>query len=147
MKKIIIPPVFFIASILLISLIYFILPGLNYIIYPYNLSGIIVVIFGFIIIGKARGLFAKYKTPHNFKLSIVLINEGIYGKTRNPMYVGFFVMLVGIVICFGNLLSFVVPLLFIFSINKIFIPFEENMMLDIFGDKYKEYTEKVKRWF
>lgn len=146
MKKLIIPPVFVLISLISEITLYIFLPKLNLITFPYNLSGIVITFLGFIIMGKSRDLFKKHETTLDIKESSSLIKEGIFLKTRNPMYCGMFLLLLGISICFRNLLSIMVPFLFLLSIQMIFIPKEEKMLLEKFGEDYLDYKKKVKRW-
>ena len=96
--------------------------------------------------GKARDLFKKHNTKLAIETSSSLVTEGPYSKTRNPMYIGMFLLLLGIAVCFANLLSMLTPLGFILAIHLIFIPKEEKLMHEAFGNQYLEYKGKVKRW-
>ena len=100
MKNIFIPPVLVFLSLILIILIHFLLPPFNLIRFPYNLVGIVLVFIGIHISGQSHDLLKKYKTPSTFEKPVVLIDEGIYKKTRNPMYLGMHTILMGIAICF-----------------------------------------------
>ena len=146
MKKILIPPVFVLLGLLLIISFYFIFPHLNYIPFPVNLIGIVFMFFGFLMNSEAWELLKKYETPHSFEKSVVLVNEGIFKKTRNPMYIGMFLLLLGSASCFGNLISILIPFLFLVIVRIIFIPFEEKMLEEIFGKQYQEYKKQVRRW-
>jgi len=146
MKKILIPPVFVFLSLILIVVFYILFPHLNIILFPYNLLGIVFIFLGIHTSGQSRDLFKKYKTTSDFNKPSCFIDEGIYKKTRNPMYLGMFCLLLGIAIFFQNLLSLIVPFFFVWVINALFIPFEEKMMLDTFGDQYKEYKMHVRKW-
>jgi protein-S-isoprenylcysteine O-methyltransferase Ste14 len=146
MKNVVIPPVFVFLSLVLIFLFYFKLPILNVIPFPANLTGILIIIFGFSMMGKARMLFKKYKTNLDFNISSYLVTEGIYSKTRNPMYLGMFLFLLGIAVCFRNLISCIIPFVFLLTIRIIFIPKEENLMTERFGQEYQHYKKSVRRW-
>lgn len=146
MNKILIPPVFVFISLCLIILFYFLLPGYNWIPFPYNFLGVLIAFSGFVIMGKTRDLFDKYKTTLGFDKSSHLINEGIFIKTRNPMYVGMFLFLFGISICFTNLFSILTSIAFILAIRICFISREEKLLNDEFGDIYSAYKKQVRRW-
>ena len=85
--------------------------------------------------GKSRELFRRYDTALGFENANYLITEGIFSKTRNPMYMGMFLFLLGISLCFMNLFSQLIAFLFFFLFHFYFIPQEEKMMLDQFGQK------------
>lgn len=147
MKNLFIPPAVVLYSVIFIILFYLFLKQFNIIPFPYNLGGIIITFVGFTIMGKSRDLFNKYKTTLGFDKSSYLIDEGIFSKTRNPMYIGMFLLLLGIALCFRNLFSVLIPFLFIFITMIAYIPKEEKLMQESFGQKYIEYKERVKRWF
>jgi len=146
MKKLIIPPVFVLISIILIVLFYFVSPKFNLIAFPYNLSGILLSFIGFTIMGKSRDLFKKYKTNLDIKESSHLITEGVFSKTRNPMYIGMFLLLLGFAICFQNIFSIITPFGFLLIIRLIIFPKEERLMSNVFGQEYLDYKKKVGRW-
>jgi len=83
-----IPPTYFMAGLFGIIISYFIFPVMNFIPFPVNLTGVVVLISGFILVSQAHSLFEKHSTPHNFDESTKLIIEGIFKYTRNPMYLG-----------------------------------------------------------
>ncbi|MBA7511575.1 hypothetical protein ES705_03571 [subsurface metagenome] len=142
-----IPPLYLLLSVLLIISFYFIFPGLNIVPRPYNLGGIILMFLGFIIVGKAKDLFKKFVTPTSFEKSTFLIAEGIFNYSRNPMYLGMVLFLTGFSICFGNIISLVIPFIFLSIMAYVFIPYEEKKMKITFGNDYLDYKRKVRRWF
>jgi len=75
-----------------------------------------------------------------------MVAEGTYKFTRNPMYLGVTIALLGAAIFFGNALSFLSPLIFFLIMNYYFVPREEKLMENIFGKKYLEYKKQVRRW-
>ncbi|PKN05072.1 MAG: hypothetical protein CVU74_03650 [Deltaproteobacteria bacterium HGW-Deltaproteobacteria-9] len=146
MKKILIPPVFLLFGFILIALFYCFVPPLNVIPSPYNLGGLVIAFPGFACMGITSLLFKKHRTTLFIAKSSCMITEGIFGKTRNPMYVGMFLALLGFSLCSMNVLSLTIPFVFIALINKMFIPVEEKLMLKTFGQDYVNYRNKVRRW-
>ncbi|HUM46078.1 MAG TPA: isoprenylcysteine carboxylmethyltransferase family protein [Chitinophagales bacterium] len=75
-----------------------------------------------------------------------LVVSGLYRFSRNPMYVGVMMMLV------GEFLFFQSPDLLLYSIgiftafNIFIILFEEPRLRKDFGKAYDRYCEKVRRW-
>ena len=96
--------------------------------------------------GKARDLFKKYQTTLTFEEASFLITEGIFSKTRNPMYLGMFMLLLGLGISFMNLFSIITAIAFVMLLHMYFIPREEKHMLELFGKDYLNYKHNVKRW-
>ena len=75
-----------------------------------------------------------------------LVTHGIYNRTRNPMYLGFTIMLLGVAVHLGNYLAFAVLPLFSFLLTRLQIIPEERNMRAIFGDQYEAYVARVRRW-
>ena len=111
--------------------------------------GSFMIISGLIIILSAIILFKKYQTtitPLNPSNATKLITDGIYKFSRNPMYLGLLLVLVGISIILNLTGGFFFILLFILYINLFQILPEENAMLDLFKDEFLEYKKNVRRW-
>ena len=109
----------------------------------------LLLIFGFYIVIRSSRLFAHAKTSIDplrpFK-STSLITNDIYKYSRNPMYFGYLLIILGSSVYLGNVISiFIIPL-FIFTINFLQIIPEEEALKDIYGPRYDEYLSKVRRW-
>ena len=114
-----------------------------------NFFGSIMIISGFIIILSAIILFKKYKTtitPLNPSNSTKLITVGIYKFSRNPMYLGLLLVLLGISFMINIIGGFLLIPLFILYLNLFQIIPEENAMVDLFKDEFLEYKKNVRRW-
>ncbi len=146
MKKLFIPPTLIAYCILLMIAFYFFIPQFNLIKVPYNLVGILIAFSGFVLMGKSRDLFRKHQTTLKIEKSKYLINEGVFSITRNPMYLGMSILLIGFSIFSTNLISLVLPFTFMKIVSSIFIPKEEQLLFETFGEDYLEYKKKVKRW-
>ena len=62
------------------------------------------------------------------------------------MYLGMNLILWGISILLGSLITFIFPIVFIILIKRLFIEFEENNLEKRFGKRYIDYKKKVRRW-
>jgi protein-S-isoprenylcysteine O-methyltransferase Ste14 len=69
-----------------------------------------------------------------------------YTWTRNPMYLGLATTLFGLAIFFGSIVMLLAPLAFFAVIDRIVIPREEETMERLFGQEYRDYTYRVRRW-
>ena len=109
--------------------------------------GLIILLIGLSITFYSFYLFKKNKTPiiPGTKPTFV-VQSGPYKFTRNPMYLGVTLALLGISIYIGNLLSLLSPLIFFIAMNLVYIPFEEKLMENLFGKLYLNYKKKVRRW-
>lgn len=93
--------------------------------------------------------FRKAKTtvnPTQPTATSSIVTSGIYRISRNPMYVGFLLVLTGLAV----FLSHVLPLLFlpafVLYMNRFQISPEERVLLAKFGADYESYKQAVRRW-
>ena len=113
--------------------------------YKYFFTTLLLILRFYIIIRSSQ-LFAKAKTSIDplrpFK-STYLITNDIYKYSRNPMYLGYLLILLSSSVCLGNVISIIIIPLFIFIINFIQIIPEEEALKDLFGPNYDEYLLEV----
>ena len=76
----------------------------------------------------------------------VVVTEGLYRFSRNPMYLGFVFVLFGVAILFGKLSPFVVVVTFFLIADRWYIIFEERAMDRKFGETYQNYKIQTRRW-
>ena len=110
--------------------------------------GIVLVIVGLAIAAPAVIAFRRAGTeiqptsPSNR----VLVVTGPFRSTRNPMYLGMLVMMIGIAFLIGSWPMLLAPLAFFILVNAVSMPFEEEKMARQFGDVYAAYKARVRRW-
>lgn len=75
-----------------------------------------------------------------------LIASGPYRITRNPMYVGLVLLYVGVAGVLSEPWALILLPMPVLIIHRIVIPFEEKRMLEIFGDTFASYCDRVRRW-
>lgn len=74
-----------------------------------------------------------------------LITEGIYKYSRNPAFVGFYLMFIGLFLVYIDVITCISMLLNIYAMNKLVI--EEEMHLEeVFGKEYTDYKKKAPRY-
>jgi len=109
--------------------------------------GFALVVLGFLL-GLAAFLeFRRARTtldPHGSVASIVTL--GIYRFSRNPIYVGFLLMVIGIPLNSGTYWGAVLAPIFVTICNKLVIEREEAYLEKKFGDVYTSYKSRVRRW-
>jgi len=76
----------------------------------------------------------------------LLVTDGPFRYSRNPMYLGLTLSTVGLAIWIGAWPMFAVPVAVFATISLVHIPFEEAKMARQFGPAYAAYREKVRRW-
>ncbi|MDR9437787.1 MAG: isoprenylcysteine carboxylmethyltransferase family protein, partial [Thiohalophilus sp.] len=69
-----------------------------------------------------------------------------YRYTRNPMYLGFLLMLVAWGLFLGSVFAALLLPLFIIYMNRFQILPEERHMRALFGEAYLHYMSQVRRW-
>ena len=75
-----------------------------------------------------------------------LVVTGIYRYTRNPMYVGFALVLLGWAVFLSNLVALALVLVFVVYINRFQIQPEERVLSSLFPHDYPAYRARVRRW-
>ncbi|MEM6937918.1 MAG: isoprenylcysteine carboxylmethyltransferase family protein, partial [Pseudomonadota bacterium] len=75
-----------------------------------------------------------------------IVQAGPYRVTRNPMYLGMAIILLACVIGFGQPLNLVLLGLFIAYLTAFQIKPEERALEARFGDEYRRYRARVRRW-
>ncbi|MCZ8500804.1 isoprenylcysteine carboxylmethyltransferase family protein [Vibrio lentus] len=147
MKKLL-PPILFLIFVMSMSLICWWLGSPHHMLYPYNLAGLVVIGVGFLLAMSGKRLFKKRNTNiMTFDEPTLLVTEGVYKYTRNPMYLGLVVSLLGFAILTGAAnSSFLLTAIFVLVTDRWYIKFEEQMMRDKFGQDYEDYCRKVRRW-
>lgn len=78
--------------------------------------------------------------------SFQLVVHGLYWYTRNPMYFGLRLILVGWALYLGAVSAFFILSFFIFTLNFFQIKPEERVLERFFGDEYRTYKNKVRCW-
>ena len=114
---------------------------------PFNYIGIALILLGLAMTVGVRKRFSQADTEiHTFKKPQELVTDGLFGISRNPIYLGFTVSLIGVWILLGTLLPIAGCIIFILVTNYWYIPYEERTMEQTFGNEYKVYQSKVRRW-
>lgn len=113
-----------------------------------NPAGLLVGAIGALIIGWALGLFQKFGNPLllSQEQPLELITTGPYRLSRNPMYLGMAIVLVGVSVAYWNTLGAIFIGYFVSFIHYRFILKEEEFLEKFFGDEYRTYQAKVHRW-
>ena len=98
-------------------------------------------------LGFASFILAKTAVnPMKPDSSSSLVVSGIYRFTRNPMYLGFLLGLLGWAIFLSNALAFFLLPAFIVYMNRFQIEPEEKALARLFGEQFVAYSSRVHRW-
>ena len=75
-----------------------------------------------------------------------LVTNGIYSISRNPAFLGFDLMYIGILIAFFNWSLFLVTVIVLILFHLQIVNVEEDFLIERFGDEYLAYRKKVCRY-
>ena len=119
-------------------------------VFSYKLQlGIFVSTIGFLLLIVSIKSFIDNKTtinPLNLKKSTYLVTSGVFRFSRNPMYLGMLLFLLGTAIILNIIGGLIISILFIFYMNFFQIIPEEKALENLFGKNYKNYRKTVRRW-
>jgi protein-S-isoprenylcysteine O-methyltransferase Ste14 len=143
------PPFVFLAAVLLgVAFRYVVAPA------PVPVARMIsavggtgILLCGVAIIVSARMHFVRTgQSPIPWKPSPSLILKGPYRFTRNPMYVGITLVVIGIGVAANNLWISLFALPALLTVHVIAVLPEERYLSEKFGDSYRTYLTQVRRY-
>ncbi|MFW9805990.1 MAG: methyltransferase family protein [Candidatus Thorarchaeota archaeon] len=118
---------------------------------PYNLIGFPLVAVGFFFI-----IWANYALLYIGRISLRdrepmqrpsnLVLTGPYRFSRNPLYLGCLLALIGMVIVLSSIVMTTLTFLVFLIFRYAFIKREEIILEEEFGDEYREFKNRVRRW-
>jgi protein-S-isoprenylcysteine O-methyltransferase Ste14 len=145
--KKVLPPVYFLAAIVLAVALHFLFPIRQLIEFPWRLAGLVPSIIGLTIALSADRMFRQCNTTVKpFEKSNALVTSGVFAMTRNPMYLGLTLGLLGIAVFLGSVISMLPVIVFPILLDRLFIQKEERMLEETFGGRFLEYKSRVRRW-
>lgn len=111
------------------------------------IAGALLGITGFLVMLRAWWLFRQCGTAIcPTSKTTALITHDIFRLTRNPMYLGIVLMLLGIAIATGGILFYLAALAYFLIIDKVFCPYEEQKLARDFGASFASYCRQTRRW-
>jgi protein-S-isoprenylcysteine O-methyltransferase Ste14 len=132
------------ALLVIISSLYTVWP------LPLNKTAVIISGLALILIGLVIMLIGMIKFRSLRKISGLdtsrLISTGIYGWSRNPQYMGWFLVLIGISLMGRSGLAFLLTIIAIIAMHLYVIWLEEPYLERIFGEEYRLYQSRVPRY-
>lgn len=149
MRPIVPPPVIALAMVLAM---YIVSKTGNFLPFDFpgqNAAAFIVAFLGLLLDALCVAAFFRAKTtvsPLKPERTQKLVVEGFYRFSRNPMYLGMLIILVGAFISLGEGVNFVFVALFVLLLNELQIKPEERVLEEKFGNDYRIYKKRVRRW-
>ena len=141
------PPLMVLAGIITQLLIGYIAPVGPLLSATWQYIGIALMVLGFATILLAARSFRKHETtiiPDGQPST--LMEGGLFAYSRNPIYVAMAVLLVGSGLAIGHIWALIVVPLFVLLVQQIWIVKEEENLEAEFGQIYRNYKIKVRRW-
>ena len=144
----IVPPVWLLTFLLLGIVVHYLFPTARVFDVSFPIAGGVLFVAGLALTLYSSSLFTKEKTEilPTSPTNRVLITYGSFRFTRNPMYLGMVMGLLGVALFLGSLPVYLTPLAQFLVLNFAFIPFEEKKMARLFGAQYEAYRQRVRRW-
>ena len=114
---------------------------------PTRVAGGLIALLGLALVLSAARWFRRKKTGiRPFSESTALVVEGPYRFSRNPIYIGMTLFLLGVALALGAASALVAPVVFVAVITWRFILPEEAHMERAFGEEYLALKRRVRRW-
>lgn len=150
MKKLelLIPPVALVIFYMVVMLVvsntttFGVLPFIQPISYVLVVLGAIVMVAGVINFRQAKTTV----NPMKPESATSIVDSGIYNYSRNPMYLGMLLVLLGFGAFLTSVPALVVALTFVVYINQFQIKPEERALEQIFAEQYLDYKKRVRAW-
>jgi len=113
---------------------------------PSRFGGLLLAGAGFTLMLRAWWLFRQAETPicptHD---ATTLLTTDVYGITRNPMYLGIVIIMLGVAMSFGTAPFYAATALLFAIFNFVFCPYEERRLQIAFSG-FDAYSASVRRW-
>ncbi len=141
------PPVLFLCCLLAALGLHLLAPGRHWAPSLLAWSGVLPMLLGLGLLIHASGRFARIGTNiDTFRPPGVLVTDGVFAVTRNPMYLGFVLLLGGLCLLLGTATPWLPWLAFLAAARFWYIPFEERACSARFGPAYDDYRRRTRRW-
>jgi protein-S-isoprenylcysteine O-methyltransferase Ste14 len=111
-------------------------------------TGLAVIAVGLAVSGWGRLTFSRRgaEVMPSSDTHPTLVESGPFRFTRNPMYLGMVIIGIGAALVCGTWLMWLVPVV-VFALDQfLIIPYEERSVERTFGEAYREYQARVRRW-
>ena len=110
-------------------------------------AGMFLLIGGFLLAAWAFLRMVKAGTsPDPGHAATILLTQGPYRFTRNPMYLGFALVFLGFTLLAGTFWGLVLSPVLILVVTRLVIDPEEKHLTARFEARYAQYSARVRRW-
>ena len=141
------PTTYLLMSVVAIVALHVLLPVAKVVPTPWNLLGILPLVVGVVInLVADRAFHAAQTTVRPFEKSSALVTSGVFRVSRNPMYLGFVLLLIGLAVLLRSLTPYLVVVAFAALLDRQFVAVEEQMLAEQFGADWQRYRLRTRRW-
>lgn len=145
--KKILPPVLFLVSVVAAIVFHFLFPIAVLVPNPFSYFGITLILLGLGLSMAGSRKFSQVGTNiKTFNDPDVLVTNGLFKISRNPMYLGFVLALFGLGIFMGSVSAILPAVVFAIVTDRWYVVFEEKAMKNKFGSAYEDYQKRTRRW-
>lgn len=141
------PPLVFLSYLIGALIVNWLIPFPTPWTFILRIVGGLMVIAGFLLAGSAISQMRKVHTsPDPHQPVTAMVTNGPYRFTRNPIYLGFFLIYLGFTLLAGTLWGLIASPFLLWTITNAVIHAEEIYLEDKFKDQYTGYKSRVRRW-
>ena len=109
-------------------------------------TGLACLIFGLIwMVAAQETMGASWRIGVDSDVRTALVTHGMFSLSRNPIFLGMRIMLLGLFLTLPNALSFAIALLGD-TLIQVQTRLEEQHMFNLHGEVYRDYTRRTRRW-
>jgi protein-S-isoprenylcysteine O-methyltransferase Ste14 len=114
---------------------------------PWQLAGLLPLLAGVALnLAADRDFHRAATTVKPFETSSTLLTGGVFRFSRNPMYLGFILLLAGTALLLGSFSSWLAIPPFFWVISRSYVRHEEAMLAATFGERWQSYKATTRRW-
>ena len=141
-----------VAAVFLLGLIGGVLANVyfSFLIWPgtvIRVIGILPLLLGVALFAWARASFRHHMTAlMPWSRTTALVTDGPYGFSRNPIYLSFVLMYLGLSFIFDSAYVLIVLVVVVVLFDRLQIPREERYLRGLFGAEFDSYASEVRRW-
>ena len=141
------PPTWMLIAIIIMLISNFIFPVVQVVPPLGNLIGLVLLASVILLNLITDNAFKRVGTTVKpYQESSSLVTSGVFQISRNPMYLGMVLTLLGIAVLLRSLTPLFVIIPFAILIDRTYIRVEEQMLAEKFGAKWQAYKIKTRRW-
>ena len=141
------PPTYLVTAIVAILVLHFLVPIARVVPEPWSYLGAVAICAGVALnLVADRAFKRRATTVKPFETPSDLITGGVFRLSRNPMYLGFVLILAGIAVVLRSLSPYLAVAAFAVAMDRVFIRAEEADLRQQFGEEWLAYRRRVRRW-